>query len=125
MKKLLVATALMAFISAPFAMAAGNAKKIADGKFLYEDWGCTACHGFGPKEPAKNADSGPDLQGLYSRRTSEWVKKFVKNPAAMLEAGDKHTVEMEKKYGKIMKTFRISDSEWDSILEYIKSRDKK
>lgn len=102
------------------AMAAGNAKKIANGKFLYEDWGCKGCHGIGAKYN-QEAEKGPNLAGVFTRRKTDWIKKFTKNPEAMITAGDKDAVEMNTKYGKIMKTFKITDSEWDDIFEFIKS----
>lgn len=100
--------------------AAGNAKKIANGKFLYEDWGCKGCHGIGAKYN-QEAEKGPNLAGVFVRRKADWIKKFTKNPEAMITAGDKDAVEMNTKYGKIMKTFKISDAEWDDIFEFIKS----
>jgi cytochrome c2 len=106
------------------AFAAGNAKKIADGKFLYEDWGCKGCHAIGNLYP-QESDSGPDLKGVFKRRSADWVKKFTKNPQAMIDSGDKDAVEMHKKYGKVMKTFKITDAEWGDIFEFIKSESGK
>lgn len=120
MKKLFIAS-IIALMGASFgAVAAPNAKKIANGKFLFEDWGCKACHGIGATYN-QDAEKGPNLSGVFSRRSAEWIKKFSKNPQAMVDAGDKDAVEMSKKYGKVMKTFKISDSEWDDIFEFIKS----
>lgn len=118
-KRFLVLMALV--FASPMVFAAGNAKKIAEGKFLYEDWGCIACHGIGDKVKAKNPEPSPDLKGVFTRRKLEWIKKFTKNPAAMIEAGDPDAVEMAKKYDKTMKTFKITDADWDKIFEYIKS----
>ncbi len=100
--------------------AAGNAKKLANGKFLFEDWGCKGCHGIGAKYN-QDAEKGPNLQGLFSRKKMDWLKKFVKNPQAMIDSGDKDAVELHSKYGKVMKTFKITDAEWDDIFEFIKS----
>ena len=100
--------------------ASANAKKIANGKFLYEDWGCKGCHGIGTTYN-QDAEKGPNLEGLYSRRSKDWIKKFTKNPGAMIDSGDKNAVEMFKKYGKVMKTFKITDPEWEDIYEFIKS----
>lgn len=120
MKKLM-ALSFVTLVGFSFQSFAGpNAKKIANGKFVYDDWGCKGCHGIG-KLYNQDPNEGPNLEGLYKRRTAEWVKKFVKNPAAMIEAGDKDAVAMQKQYGKTMKTMKLSDEEWDDVLEYIKS----
>lgn len=110
---------MIALLGASFDVSA-NGKKIANGKFLFEDWGCKGCHGIGTNFN-QDADKGPNLAGLYTRRSKDWIKKFTKNPAAMIDAGDKDALEMSKKYGKVMKTFKMSDSEWDDIFEYMKS----
>lgn len=102
------------------AYAGGNAKKLANGKFLFEDWGCKGCHGIGTKFN-QDAEKGPNLQGVFTRRGADWIKKFTKNPQAMIDSGDKAAVEMNTKYGKVMKTFKITDAEWDDIFEFIKS----
>jgi cytochrome c2 len=120
MKKLLVVSIIALMGASLGASAAPNAKKIANGKFLFEDWGCKACHGIGATYN-QDAEKGPNLAGVFSRRSADWIKKFSKNPQAMVDAGDKDAVEMSKKYGKVMKTFKISDSEWDDIFEFIKS----
>lgn len=102
------------------AAAGGNAKKIANGKFLFEDWGCKACHGIGTTYN-QDAEKGPNLAGVFTRRKEDWIKKFTKNPEAMIASGDKDAVEMSKKYGKTMKTFKMTDAEWDDIFDFVKS----
>lgn len=120
MKKLFILMTI-ALMGASFsAAAAGNAKKIANGKFLFEDWGCKGCHGIGATYN-QDAEKGPNLTGVFTKRKAEWIKKFTKNPEAMIASGDKDAVEMATKYGKTMKTFKITDAEWDDIFEFIKS----
>ena len=120
MKKLFIVSFVVLTGLSFSAFASGNAKKIANGKFLFEDWGCKGCHGIGSTYN-QDAEKGPNLAGVFTRRSSDWIKKFSKNPAAMVDAGDKDAVEMSKKYGKVMKTFKISDSEWEDIYEFVKS----
>ena len=120
MKKLFIVSFVVLTGLSFSAFASGNAKKIANGKFLFEDWGCKGCHGIGSTYN-QDAEKGPNLAGVFTRRSADWIKKFSKNPAAMVDAGDKDAVEMSKKYGKVMKTFKISDSEWEDIYEFVKS----
>lgn len=118
MKKMIVALFALGFASSSvFA----DAKAIANGKFLFEDWGCKGCHSIG-SEYNQDATKGPDLKGLYTRRKEEWIVNFTKNPQAMIDSGDKDAVEMFKKYNTVMKKFRISDAEWKDIHAFLKSK---
>lgn len=119
MKKALIMLAMTSMFASADAFSA-DAKKVANGKFLFEDWGCKSCHSIGSKynqDPTK----GPDLKGVFSRRSADWIKKFVKDPQAMIDSGDKDAVEMHKKYATVMKKFKMSDDEWNDIFEFLKS----
>jgi cytochrome c oxidase cbb3-type subunit 3 len=97
-----------------------DAKKIANGKFLFEDWGCKGCHSIGTKynqDPTK----GPDLKGVFSRRSPEWIKKFTHDPQAMIDSGDKDANEMFKKFNSVMKKLKLSEAEWNDVYVFLKS----
>ena len=96
-------------------------KEIANGKFLFEDWGCKSCHAIG-NQYNQDATKGPDLKGIFQRRNADWIKKFTKDPQAMIDSGDKDAVEMHKKYGTVMKKFKMADNEWSDIFEFLKSQ---
>lgn len=96
-------------------------KQVANGKFLFEDWGCKSCHSIGTQYN-QDATKGPDLKGVFQRRSADWIKKFTKDPQAMIDSGDKDAVEMSKKYGAVMKKFKMSDSEWSDIFEFLKTQ---
>lgn len=96
-------------------------KEIANGKFLFEDWGCKSCHAIG-NQYNQDATKGPDLKGVFQRRNADWLKKFTKDPQAMIDSGDKDAVEMHKKYGTVMKKFKMADNEWNDIFEFLKSQ---
>jgi len=70
----------------------------------------------------KTNSRGQIFLACSKRRTEAWVLKFTKNPAAMIESGDKDAVEMSKKFSKTMKTFKMPDSEWNDIFAFIKSK---
>lgn len=111
---------LLTLFALPISGNAADAKKVANGKFLFEDWGCKSCHSINGKynqDPTK----GPDLTGVFKRRNAEWIKKFTKDPQAMIDSGDKDAVELHKKYGTVMKKFKMSDAEWNDIFEFLKS----
>ena len=120
MKKttLLLGVSLMLATSASFA---GDSKKIANGKFLFEDWGCKSCHSIG-SEYNQDPTKGPDLKGVFTRRSEDWIKKYTKDPQAMIDSGDKTAVELFKKYNTVMKKFKMSDEEWNDIFAFLKSK---
>lgn len=96
-------------------------KEVANGKFLFEDWGCKSCHSIGAQYN-QDATKGPDLKGVFQRRNADWIKKFTKDPQAMIDSGDKDAVEMHKKYNTVMKKFKMADNEWNDIFEFLKSQ---
>jgi len=110
----------LSLVLATGAMAA-DAKKVANGKFLFEDWGCKGCHSIGTQynqDPTK----GPDLKGVFGRESADWIKKFTKDPQAMIDSGDKRANELYKKYGSVMKKLKVSDAEWADIFEFLKAQ---
>jgi len=119
MKKMMVLALLVGAFSS--ATMAADAKKVANGKFLFEDWGCKGCHSIGAEyntDPTK----GPDLKGVFTRRKEDWIKKFTKDPQAMIDSGDATAVELHKKYSTVMKKFKMSDAEWHDIFEFLKTK---
>lgn len=86
-----------------------------DGKLLFED-NCTSCHAMGMKVV------GPDLTGIGERRTTDWIKSFVKNSTAMIEAGDPEAVKVFEENGKVpMSIFQntFSEEELNAVVQYI------
>ena len=75
MKKLLIVSIITLMGASLGATAAPNAKKIANGKFLFEDWGCKACHGIGATYN-QDAEKGPNLSGVFSSTFSSSVNKI-------------------------------------------------
>ena len=56
---------------------------------------CVSCHsiGGGPR-------TGPDLKGVTERRSAEWLKRFIKDPKAVIASGDPDAVTLDKAYPK-------------------------
>ena len=118
MKKALLVGAAFALVSLE---TMAGPKNVANGKFLFEDWGCKSCHAIG-SQYNQDATKGPDLKGVFQRRSADWIKKFTKDPQAMIDSGDAAAVEMHKKYNTVMKKFKMSDAEWADIFEFLKSQ---
>lgn len=77
---------------------------------------CTACHTIG-----KGKLVGPDLKGVTDRLDHEWIKSFVKNSTAMVEAGDEEAVKIFNEYNQIPMppnpTF--SDDDLNNLVAYL------
>ena len=89
------------------------------GKKVFTNRGCNGCHSFG----GGDAVTGPDLKGVTQRRTKDWLKKWIKNPPAMLKT-DKIAMEMAKKFRNHMPNFNVPDGDIDKIIAYLEWEDK-
>jgi mono/diheme cytochrome c family protein len=77
---------------------------------------CAACHSIGGGRLV-----GPDLAGIYDRRSDEWLVSFVKSPMAMKNSGDADAVALFEEYnGLLMPDAYISDAQIAEVLAYIK-----
>ena len=54
----------------------------ADGKMLFHKERCIYCHRF----KGKGAAIGPDLTGVATRRSDEWIRDQIKNPRLHLKS---------------------------------------
>ena len=90
------------------------------GKQVWTAKGCMACHTIG-----KGKLAAPDLNGLYERRTTEWVKTWLKNPEPMFES-DEAVKAMMKEWNNVkMPNMKLSDADIDAVMHYIGEQQKK
>jgi mono/diheme cytochrome c family protein len=93
----------------------GTAGAQSPGEEIYKTT-CAACHSIGGGRLV-----GPDLAGVYDRRSDEWLVNFVKSPLAMKDSGDAVAVTMFEEYnGLVMPDAYISDAQITDVLAYIK-----
>ena len=59
----------------------------------YFEENCMSCHTIGEGEL-----NGPDLKGVTRLRDRDWLRRFIANPEAMVNAGDPIAVEILRKY---------------------------
>ena len=92
-----------------------GAVEVVEGKAIFKSR-CTACHKFGGKLV------GPDLTGVADRRSEEWLKKFIKDSKALIDAGDKVAVALYDEYNKILMPAHpdLSDADLGALIDYIK-----
>lgn len=87
--------------------------QILKGKKLFEQH-CSTCHNF-------NEDAiGPNLSGLTRQVESPWIKSFIKNSAALIEAQDERALRVLAKYKSPMPGFEdFTDQDLDDLLSYL------
>ncbi|GEM_PF-1343242 len=77
---------------------------------------CTSCH-----QTNKNA-TGPKLAGVTKRRSEEWLRKWIRNPAAMIAGNDPQAVELYHAWYKTsMLSFPLPDTEMDKLMDFLKT----
>ncbi len=76
---------------------------------------CVACHSIG-----EGKKIGPDLKGVTTRHSKEWIKKFVRNPQSLKDSGDAAAIKLFAEFAPmVMAPQELSDTEVDAVLAYI------
>jgi mono/diheme cytochrome c family protein len=76
---------------------------------------CSACHKIG-----EGRFVGPDLMGVTTKRSEEWLLKWVKSSSSLIASGDKDANAIFKEYnGTTMPDQALSDVELKSIFSFI------
>ena len=79
---------------------------------------CGACHNF------RRDGIGPQLGGLLSSVSSEWVAKFVKNPQSVIESGDERAHLLFEKYKTVMPSFQnMSEEDLRSVIAFLNTKE--
>ncbi|MCC6955054.1 MAG: cytochrome c [Deltaproteobacteria bacterium] len=78
---------------------------------------CSACHKFGERYV------GPDLAGVTSRRSPEWIMNMILNPQEMIQK-DPVAQELFGEFLVPMTFQNVSEPEARAILEYIRAQEK-
>src|SRR5437762_9239837 len=80
---------------------------------------CNSCHNF-------NYDGiGPQLAGITSENSVDWIKNFIRDPKKVVESGDTTAQKLFNKYKTLMPSFAyLPDEEIDAILAFIHSKKK-
>ena len=88
-----------------------------EGKIIFNNL-CSVCHKLNQRL------IGPELTGVTKRRTPEWIMNMIMNPEQMVKentAAKKLLIE----YASPMTNQNLTENETRSILEYLRSNDKK
>ena len=85
------------------------------GQTVYRAKGCAACHKFGEKLV------GPDLKGLFGRRSIVWIERQISEPSIMVKQ-DPQAKALFATYMVEMTKQGVSDEEMPKLLAYIKAQ---
>lgn len=89
------------------------------GKMLWTNRGCGSCHGIGKKM------AGPDLAGLESRRTPEWLNRWLKETNAMLASDSTAMALLAEWKGIKMPQQNLTDQDISALLSYLRFEEGK
>jgi glucose/arabinose dehydrogenase/mono/diheme cytochrome c family protein len=78
---------------------------------------CSNCHNF-------YLDGiGPQLAGITSEQSTEWIKDFIKDPKAVIESGDSTANRLYKRYKTLMPSFaHVPDEEIKAIIAFMHTK---
>ena len=111
---------LGAFVVATIARGSAQNQVPSPAATLFEK-SCYSCHNIGGGDK-----KGPDLKGVTTRRTREWLHQYIATPAAMSRNGDRDAIELFKKYApEVMPDQATTPDQIDSILALIDELSKK
>jgi cytochrome c551/c552 len=88
------------------------------GEQLFQQKGCTACHGFGKKV------RGPDLDGVTMRRTAKWMEEQMLHPEIMTKQ-DPIARALFAQYSLQMTNLGLTEAQARSLVEFLKRNDRK
>ncbi len=80
---------------------------------------CSSCHNF-------YLDGiGPQLAGVTSDQSIDWIKQFIKDPKTVIDSGDSTAKKLFKRYKTLMPSFaHLPDAEINSIIAYLHTKKK-
>ncbi len=79
---------------------------------------CTGCHAI-----SAEVVFGPGLKGVTERRSVDWLKGFIHNPALMLRKKDATAVELVAKFnGYVMPTLGLTERNVADVVSYLRSK---
>jgi len=94
------------------------------GATVYKNKGCAACHNIAKSgEEAHRRpggkQSGPDLGGVTERRDRGWLRRWLKDPDAMLVSDPAAIAMLAQAKNLKMPNMKLSDSEIEAVINYL------
>jgi mono/diheme cytochrome c family protein len=95
----------------------GDTAAVRKGQIIFAQQ-CGACHNF------RQDGIGPQLGGLLTHVSKDWVVSFVKNPQEAIESGDERAHQLFEKYKTVMPSFKnLSEEELYSVVAFLSTKD--
>jgi protein SCO1/2 len=84
------------------------------GQSVFRNRGCEACHTIG-----KGKQAGPDLAGVLSRRSADWVRRWLKNTTEMINTDSTAQALVTEYKGLKMPSLRLTDQDIENVMHYM------
>jgi len=88
-----------------------NQIKADRGQRIWNQRQCAGCHGFGRQQ-----STGPDLLGVTDRRSPDWLRAWLKDPASV---DDPTSRMLRNQYGSLMPNLGLTDQEADDLIAFL------
>lgn len=119
-KNILKLAVLAAFAVGTLTATSAQTQQTSPTATLFEK-SCYSCHNIGGGDK-----KGPDLKGATTRRSREWLQRYIAAPAALNRAGDADAAALFKKFApEIMPDQNLTPEQIDSLLSLIDDLSKK
>ncbi|HEU4386729.1 MAG TPA: c-type cytochrome [Blastocatellia bacterium] len=119
-KRTLKLVAVAAFGIGSLAVVSAQTQQSSPAATLFEK-SCYSCHNIGGGDK-----KGPDLKGVTSRRSRDWLHRYIATPAALNRSGDPDAAAVFKKFApEVMPDQAISPEQIDAILALIDDLSRK
>ena len=97
---------------------AGDTATIAKGETIFNQY-CGGCHNF------RQDGIGPNLAGITTLVTGDWIRHFIRDPKRMLESKDERAQQLAKQYKAVMPSFaHLKEAEINSIIAFLNTHPK-
>ncbi len=79
---------------------------------------CGSCHNF------RQDGIGPQLGGVTSAASIDWIKNFIKNPQALIQSGDERAQQLHEKFKTMMPSFgNFTDDELNCVVAFLNTKE--
>ncbi|MGE5140849.1 MAG: c-type cytochrome, partial [Rudaea sp.] len=83
------------------------------GAALFQQY-CVGCHTIGG-----GVLVGPDLQGVTTRRTRDWLLKWIADPPTLIAQKDPTAVQLAQQYQTQMPNLALSQADVNALVDYL------
>lgn len=105
---------LFIIISVTLAEARPSAQSAAEGALIFKQK-CTACHTIGG-----GVLVGPDLKGVTTLRSQDWLTRWISAPDKMLAAQDPTALQLYQQFNNIpMPNLGLTSAQVSSLIDYL------